>query len=85
MSERQERSEKPNKFKKTRGQRPCYFMVNKFEVIDYKDINILKRFITERGKIASRRSSGVSSKWQRQLARAIKRARYIGLIPHCID
>jgi ribosomal protein S18 len=85
MSERQGRSDKQNKFKKTRGPRPCYFMVNKFEVIDYKDINILKRFITDRGKISSRRNSGVSSKWQRHLSRAIKRARFIGLIPHCID
>ena len=71
--------------RKNRRKRPCYFVANKFEVIDYKDVNILKRFISDRGKIVPRRNSGVSSKWQRQLAQAIKRARFIGLIPHCID
>tara|TARA_A100001011_G_C14143733_1_gene770913 strand:+ start:564 stop:809 length:246 start_codon:yes stop_codon:yes gene_type:complete len=76
---------KTSNIKKNRRKRPCYFMANKFEIIDYKDINILKRFISERGKIIPRRSSGVCSKWQRQLSQAIKRARFIGLIPHCID
>ena len=63
----------------------CFFLVNKIEKIDYKHIGLLMRFMTDRGKIASRRNSGVSAKWQRKLASAIKRARYMGLIPYCIE
>ena len=50
--------------------------------IDYKDRNLLKRFISERGKIIPRRISGTTAKGQRQLANAIKRARYIALLPY---
>ncbi len=53
--------------------------------IDYKDINILCRFITEKGKILSRRLTGVSGEYQRQLVRAIKRARYMALLPFVSD
>lgn len=59
----------------------CRFCTDKVEEIDYKDVAQLSRFITERGKIASRRSSGVCAKHQRKLASAIKRARYIALLP----
>jgi small subunit ribosomal protein S18 len=51
------------------------------EPIDYKDIKLLKRFISVRGKIIARRLSGVSLKRQRELAVAIKRARFVGLLP----
>ena len=51
-------------------------------VIDYKDVKLLKKFISERGKIVPRRISGTSAKSQRQLANAIKRARYIALLPY---
>ena len=50
--------------------------------IDYKDIRTLRRFITERGKIVPRRISGTTAKGQRDLANAIKRARYIALLPY---
>ena len=50
--------------------------------IDYKDVKLLKKFISERGKIVPRRISGTSAKSQRQLANAIKRARYIALLPY---
>ena len=53
----------------------------KDKVIDYKDIKTLSRFITERGKIVPARISGVSQKDQRELAKAIKRARHLGLLP----
>jgi len=53
----------------------------KGKVIDYKDKKMLEHYITERGKIIPSRISGVSQKDQRALARAIKRARHIGLIP----
>lgn len=63
--------------------RKCIFCVEKVKVkdIDYKDVPKLNRFITERGKIVSRRASGVCAKHQRGLARAIKRARFIALLP----
>jgi small subunit ribosomal protein S18 len=48
---------------------------------DYKDVKILSRYITERGKIVPRRLSGVSAKNQRKLAVAVKRARHLGLLP----
>ncbi len=50
--------------------------------IDYKDVKLLRKFISERGKIVPRRISGTSAKSQRQLANAIKRARYIALLPY---
>ena len=51
-------------------------------VIDYKDVKLLKKFISERGKIVPRRIYGTSAKNQRLLANAIKRARYIALLPY---
>jgi len=53
----------------------------KLDRIDYKDDRLLRRFITERGKIIPRRVTGVSAKNQRRLARAIKRARLMALLP----
>jgi len=54
----------------------------RIRVVDYKDEKLLGRFLTERGKILPRRLSGVSARHQRQLAVAIKRARYLALIPY---
>jgi small subunit ribosomal protein S18 len=51
--------------------------------IDYKDLNLLGDYITETGKIVPSRITGVSAKYQRQLCTAIKRARYIALLPYC--
>lgn len=53
--------------------------------IDYKDVKLLSRFISEKGKIIPSRITSVSAKKQRELARAIKRARYIGLLPYVAD
>lgn len=50
--------------------------------VDYKDVNTLKTFITESGKIVPSRITGTSAKYQRELARAIKRARYLALLPY---
>ena len=61
--------------------RVCMFCTEKVEEIDYKDVARLSRFITERGKMSSRRGSGVCARHQRKLACAIKRARYIALLP----
>lgn len=63
----------------------CFFTVNKITYIDYKDIDLLKKFISERGKILPRRVTGTSAKYQRQLTTAIKRARHIGLLPYTTE
>ncbi len=59
----------------------CAFCQSKAEGIDYKDINTLKKYITEGGKILPRRMTGVCAKHQRVLATAIKRARLVDLLP----
>ena len=59
----------------------CYFKENGITEIDYKDTKLLRRFITDQGKIRPRRITGSSSKMHRKLVRAIKRARNIALMP----
>jgi len=59
----------------------CYFCTNGIKEIDYKDVAVLQRFISSYQKIVPRRRSGVCMKHQRKLARAIKRARFMALIP----
>ncbi|MEE8341725.1 MAG: 30S ribosomal protein S18 [Candidatus Neomarinimicrobiota bacterium] len=59
----------------------CYFKENGITFIDYKDVRLLRRFITEQGKIIPRRVTGSSAKMHRQLVRAIKQARNIALMP----
>ncbi len=66
-----------------RRRRFCKFTVEGVKEIDYKDLNTLKQFITETGKIVPSRITGTSARYQRQLARAIKRARFLGLLPYC--
>ena len=62
----------------------CPFIADKNlqKQLDYKNPELLKRFITDRGRIVPRRISGVSAKWQRALCREIKRARAIALLPY---
>lgn len=60
----------------------CRFCTEKTTAIDYKDINRLSKFVTERGKIVPSRASGTCAKHQRILAEAIKRARFIALLPY---
>lgn len=62
----------------------CRFCYSKDIIIDYKNTDILERFITDRGKILPRRITGTCSKHQRLLARAIKRARIIALLPFIV-
>ncbi len=59
----------------------CYFCVNKIDEIDYKDTDILKNFISSYFKILPRKKTGVCSKHQRKLSKAIKRARIMALLP----
>ncbi|MFQ6617186.1 MAG: 30S ribosomal protein S18 [Fidelibacterota bacterium] len=68
-----------------RKKKICRFCENKEELIDYKNIKILRKFITEQGKIIPSRISGNCSKHQRQISRAIKRARNIALLPYTYD
>ena len=72
--------------KKKKDRRPprkkkCYFRTNNITEIDYKDVRLLRRFMTDRGKITPRRVTGTSAKYQRKLAIAIKRARMMALVP----
>lgn len=96
QEERAERSEqreqKPERrerkyARRGRGKRRkvCYFTVNKIEYIDYKDVDTLRKFISERGKILPRRVTGTSAKYQRMLTVAIKRARQLALLPYTTD
>lgn len=76
--ERQRRSPRQGGF---RRKKVCYFTENKVEKIDFKDIELLRKFISDRGKILPRRVTGTCAKWQRRLAVAIKRARHMALLP----
>ena len=68
-------------FKKAPRKKLCVFCQEKVDVIDYKDINRLKKYITEGGKILPRRMSGTCAAHQRLVAQAIKRARITALLP----
>jgi len=61
----------------------CRFTAEGITQIDYKDLNILKAYITETGKIVPSRITGTRANYQRQLAVAIKRARFLALLPYC--
>ena len=63
----------------------CQYCRDKVEFVDYKDINSLRKFISERGKIRSRRITGACRRHQNQLAKAVKRAREIALLPYVSD
>ncbi len=65
-----------------RRRRYCRFTVEGITEIDYKDLNTLKAYVTETGKIVPSRITGTKARYQRQLARAIKRARYLALLPY---
>ena len=81
-----ERNERDNRRGGRKGRKKvCAFCVDKVEVIDYKDISRLRRFISERAKILPRRVTGTCARHQRELTVAIKRARYLSLLPYTSD
>ena len=85
MSEaREERRPRPRNGRRPR-RKVCAFCVDKIPYIDYKDVNRLRRFINERGKILPCRMTGNCAKHQRQLSEAIKRARIIALLPYTAE
>jgi small subunit ribosomal protein S18 len=62
--------------------KPCPYCREKIDQVDYKDVSMLRRFTSERGKIRSRRITGACRRHQSQLARAVKRARELALLPY---
>jgi small subunit ribosomal protein S18 len=68
-----------------RRRKSCPFSAPNAPKIDYKDVKLLQRFLSERGKIVPSRITAVSTKKQRELAQAIKRARYLALLPYLIS
>ncbi len=76
-----ERNYRPRRMKR----KSCSFCVDKVEDINYKDIAKIRKYISERAKILPRRISGNCAKHQRQLTRAIKRARHIALLPYASE
>jgi len=68
-----------------RRRKSCPFSVSGAPKIDYKDVKLLQRFVSERGKIVPSRITAVSNKKQRELAQAIKRARFLALIPYVLQ
>jgi small subunit ribosomal protein S18 len=65
-----------------RRKKYCRFTAEGISEIDYKDLNLLKQYVSETGKIVPSRITGTSAKYQRQLASAIKRARFLALLPY---
>ena len=74
-----------NKKQRPSRKKVCYFTKNNIKYIDYKDVELLKKFISANGKIIPRRVTGTTAKYQRMLDTAIKRARQMALIPYVID
>lgn len=74
----------PTKRPFQRRRKTCPFSGDNAPKIDYKDVKLLQRYVSERGKIIPSRISAVSMKKQRELAKAIKRARFLGLLPYVV-
>ena len=68
-----------------RRRKVCKFCAEGIEYIDYKDVNLLRQFVPERAKVLPRRISGNTARHQRMLAEAIKRARFLALLPNTTD
>jgi small subunit ribosomal protein S18 len=92
--ERSERPDRPERSERGGGggrggrfqrRRVCAFCVDKVESIDYKDINTLRRYVSDQGQIDSRRRTGTCARHQRRLTIAIKRARHLALLPYTAE
>ena len=79
------KEDKAKKFKRPSKKKVCAFCAENIDHIDYKDVTRLKKHTSEREKILPRRVNGTCAKHQRQLTEAIKRARYIALLPYTTD
>lgn len=78
---REHRSFRPHRSKR----KVCLFCADKKEKIDYKDVNLLRKFVAENGKILPRRMTGTDAYHQRKISVAIKRARFLALMPYSED
>jgi small subunit ribosomal protein S18 len=92
MQERRERSDRPDRPERSGGRggrfqrrRVCAFCVDKVDNIDYKDVNMLRRFLSDQAQIESRRRTGTCARHQRRLTIAIKRARLLALLPYTAE
>jgi small subunit ribosomal protein S18 len=65
--------------------KPCPYCKDKIEQVDYKDVSALRRFVSERGKIRSRRITGACRRHQNQVSKAVKRARELALLPYVAE
>ena len=83
-SNRNEKPRRPRPERERRGGKPkvCIFCVEKSPWVDYKDVSVLRRFVSDRGKIRARRVSGCCSQHQREVAVAVKTARELALLPY---
>lgn len=77
-------SARPMRFRRVR-KKVCGLCAGNVDVVDYKETNTLRKYMTDRGKISPRRITGLCPKHQRLLSRAIKRSREIGLVPYVVD
>lgn len=80
-----EKKARRRKKKKLSRTKVCRLTIDRVVFIDYKDVNLLKHYVTERGKIIPRRITGATAKHQRMLNRAVKLARQIALLPYLAD
>ena len=85
MNQRRQRGGNEFGDSRSRRRKRCPFTTAGVKEIDYKDIDTLSKFITERGKILPRRITGVSAHFQKKLVTAIKRARHVALLPFVAD
>jgi small subunit ribosomal protein S18 len=86
-----QRNRKPARRRDKKGgpgsgrRKPCPYCKDKVEHVDYKDVGTLRRFVSERGKIRSRRITGACRRHQSQIAKAVKRARELALLPYAAE
>lgn len=82
---RNDKDMEAGRFKGKRRRKVSYLTLNKIETVDYKDVSVLKRFINDRGKMLPSRQTGNTAKQQRMVARAIRRARELALLPFVVS
>ena len=82
MAQQKERQQRRQRTAPPPRRRSCYFCKEKVEEVDYKNYNQLRRYVSERGKIRSRRITGACRRHQDQIAVAVKRAREVALLPY---
>ncbi|MGH1542909.1 MAG: 30S ribosomal protein S18 [Arenicella sp.] len=82
MARKTQHKKRPNSFRRFNKRRFCKFTAEGVTEIDYKDMATLKEYISESGKINSSRNTGTKARYQRQLAKAIKNARFLALLPY---